>query len=314
MAERRGASAVAAPVAAAPRHGLVVSTHGRHAVVLDDEDRRWRCHLRGRRMETVVGDHVDWLPSGDEGVIEHVRPRRNEFFRQDAWRTKHFAANLDALLVLVAVEPSWADAVLTRALIAATSAGIPAWIGLNKTDLPETAAARQRLAPYAAMGVEIVELSLKRHPEPSRAALRDRLRGRATLVLGPSGTGKSTLVNLLVPDASAAVGEISRALQSGRHTTTTTTWYALGPGREDGALVDSPGFQEFGLHHVPAGELARLMPDLAAHLGACRFQNCTHRQEPTCALRAAAECGAIDATRWRMYGALYEELASPAWR
>ena len=313
MAER-GRVGLRPSAPAAPRQGLVVSAHGRHAVVLDDAGVRWRCHLRGRRMEAVVGDVVDWLPSGDEGVIERVRERRNEFFRQDAWRTKHFAANLDALLVLVAAEPSWADSVLTRALIAAASAGIPAWIGLNKTDLPAAQAARQRLEPYAAMGVEIVELSLEHRPQPARAALLERLRGRATLVLGPSGTGKSTLVNLLVPDASAAVGEISRALQSGRHTTTATTWYALGPDRADGALVDSPGFQEFGLHHVPAGRLASLMPDLAAHLGGCRFLDCTHRQEPACALRAAAEGGTIDATRWRMYGALYEELSMPAWR
>ena len=99
------------------------------------------------------------------------------------------------------------------------------------------------------------------------------------------------------------------ARQAGRHPTAGTTGYARGPDRADGALVASPGFQEFGLHHVPAGELASLMPDLAAHLGACRFQNCTHRQEPACALRAAAEFGTIDATRWRMYGSPSAELA-----
>jgi ribosome biogenesis GTPase len=257
---------------------------------------------------------VEWAPSGDEGVIERIRPRRNEFFRQDAWRTKHFAANLDALLVLVAVEPSWSDAVLVRALVAAASAGIPAWIGLNKTDLAAAPAARQRLAACAAMGVEIVELSLKAQPGASETALRERLRGRTTLVLGPSGTGKSTLVNLLAPGAAAAVGEISRALQSGRHTTTATTWYPLGSAAGEGALVDSPGFQEFGLHHVAAADLAGLMPDLAAHLGACRFLDCTHRQEPGCAVRAAAEAGEIDATRWRLYGSLYEELALPGRR
>lgn len=309
MPERRAARAGPRASQAPLRQGLVVSAHGRHVVVLDPAGARQRCHLRGRRLEAVVGDAVEWAASGDEGVIERIRPRRNEFFRQDAWRTKHFASNLDALLVLLAVEPSWSDAVLARALIAAASAGIPAWIGLNKTDLPAAPAAWQRLAPYMAMGVEIVELSLKARPAASEAALRERLRGRTTLVLGPSGTGKSTLVNLLAPGAAAAVGEISRALQSGRHTTTATTWYALGGDRSDGALVDSPGFQEFGLNHVAAADLAGLMPDLAAHLGACRFLDCTHRQEPGCAVRAAAEAGAIDPTRWRLYGALHEELA-----
>jgi ribosome biogenesis GTPase len=312
MPEPRGARADTSPQQL--QHGLVVSAHGRHVVVLDAAGGRQRCHLRGRRMDAVVGDAVEWAPSGDEGVIERIRPRRNEFFRQDAWRTKHFAANLDALLVLVAVEPSWSDAVLVRALVAAASAGIPAWIGLNKTDLAAAPAARQRLAACAAMGVEIVELSLKAQPGASETALRERLRGRTTLVLGPSGTGKSTLVNLLAPGAAAAVGEISRALQSGRHTTTATTWYPLGSAAGEGALVDSPGFQEFGLHHVAAADLAGLMPDLAAHLGACRFLDCTHRQEPGCAVRAAAEAGEIDATRWRLYGSLYEELALPGRR
>ncbi len=292
------------------RLGLVVAAHGRHVVIETPEGERVHCVPRGKKSELVVGDRVRWLASGDGGVIEQLEPRRNLLFRQDEWRTKSFAANLDQLLVLVAVAPPFNEAQLARALIAAAAAGIPALIGLNKIDLPGADAARARLAPYAAMGVPVLEFALKTAPEAAQALLAPLLAERTTLVLGPSGMGKSTLINRFVPEAAAQVGEISVALNAGRHTTTTTSWYWL-DAEHRGALLDSPGFQEFGLHQIEPPALAGLMPDLAAHLGHCRFANCSHRHEPACAVRAAAERGEIAPGRLRFYEQLYDELAAP---
>ena len=175
----------------------------------------------------------------------------------------------------------------------------------------------ERLAPYRRMGYAVLPLCLRPalQAEPSGLdELKARLDQRSTLVLGPSGVGKSTLVNGLVPHASAQTGEISRALNSGKHTTTSTTWYWTDAQRHT-ALIDSPGFQEFGLAHIEPEHLAQLMPDLRGALGGCRFYNCTHRQEPGCSVTSAVASpdhpeGSISATRYRLYLELHAQLSS----
>ncbi|MFM6986450.1 MAG: ribosome small subunit-dependent GTPase A [Hydrogenophaga sp.] len=310
--------------AAAPtgvrQHGRVVAAFGRHCLVESPDGTRRICHPRGKKSAVVVGDRVDWLPSGDEGSIEQVQVRRNLFYRQDELRTKSFAANLDQLLVLIAADPAFSERQLARALIAAEAEGIPVLIVLNKSDLqPAFEQAWARLLPYRQMGTTVLPLRLKGHTAAADEAgldiLEQHLKGKTTLVLGPSGVGKSTLVNRLVPHAGAQTGEISRALNSGKHTTTSTTWYWVDDAHQT-ALIDSPGFQEFGLHHIDPAQLAQYMPDVRAALGDCRFYNCTHRHEPGCAVRArVAPEGAppdgtgIAAQRYRLYQELFEELS-----
>jgi ribosome biogenesis GTPase len=299
-------------------------------VVETPEGRSVLCTPRGKRSDCVVGDRVRWRATdagGGHGVVEAIEPRRNLLYRQDEWRTKSFAANLDRLLVLVAAEPVFSESQLARALIAAEQADIRASIVLNKVDLVAAAdTARTRLAPYRAMGYDVIELALKAkapglsdslQPAVAHARLSPLLSKGATLVLGPSGTGKSTLVNLLVPEADAQVGEISKALNSGRHTTTHTRWYWLEGAPHDfdtaGALIDSPGFQEFGLQHIAAADLAHWMPDLRAHADSCRFHNCSHDHEPGCGVRAALVRGEIAPSRHRIYLELREELSRQKW-
>jgi ribosome biogenesis GTPase len=295
------------PSSPSSAEGRVVSGHGRRLVVEGDNGERVLCHTRGKRSDAVVGDRVRWQRSGDEGVIEEVLARRDLFYRRDEWKTKAFAANIDQLLVVVAAEPVFSESQLARALIAAADASIPARIALNKRDLPSFAAARARLDPYAAMDVDVLELALKPDADAARTRLAPVLAARATLVLGPSGAGKSTLVNLMVADAKAQTGEISRALKTGRHTTTTTQWYWLDRERTS-SLIDSPGFQEFGLRHIDAARLAALMPDIGRHTGTCRFYNCSHRHEPGCGVLAALERGEIAPSRHRIYREIFAEL------
>jgi ribosome biogenesis GTPase len=300
---------------------LVVSAHGRHVIVETPAGERVLCLTRGKKAELVVGDRVQWQRSGDQGVITSTEPRRNLLHRQDEWRTKSFAANVDQVLLVVAVEPPFADGQLTRSLVAAADAGVPATIVCNKVDLPQAQATLDRLAAYRDAGAALLPLALEPRDAAwttarAKAALEPLLHGKATLVIGPSGVGKSTLVNLMVPDAQVQVGELSRALNAGKHTTTATRWYwmkaassAEGVDHETRrtAIIDTPGFQQFGLRHIAPDRLASLMPDIQAHATGCRFYNCTHRNEPGCGVIAAVERHELALSRHAAYVELLDE-------
>jgi ribosome biogenesis GTPase / thiamine phosphate phosphatase len=294
--------------------GLVVASHGRHFLVETPEGERLICHPRGKKSAAVVGDRILWQGSHDEGTIEKVEERRNLFYRQDEIRTKSFAANLDQVLILIAAQPEFSESQLSRALIAAEAERIIPIIALNKSDLVEPfERAWARLVPYQRMFYGVLPLSLKHSGPVDREHLLKHLAGKTTLVLGPSGAGKSTLINLLAPGSLAQTGEISRALNAGKHTTTSTTWYWVDKERTT-ALIDSPGFQEFGLNHIEPMRLAECMPDFKAHLGNCKFYNCTHLHEPGCGVIAAVGTGdeGITPSRYRIYQELFAELSQPA--
>jgi ribosome biogenesis GTPase / thiamine phosphate phosphatase len=293
--------------------GLVVASYGRHFLVETPEGERLICHPRGKKSDAVVGDRVLWQGSHDEGTIEKIEERRNLFYRQDEVRTKSFAANLDQVLILLAAQPEFSESQLARALIAAEAERITPIIALNKSDLVEPfERAWARLLPYQRMHYGVLPLSLRLSGPIDREHLLKHLAGKTTLVLGPSGAGKSTLINLLAPGSLAHTGEISQALNAGKHTTTSTTLYWVDKDRTT-ALIDSPGFQEFGLNHIEPMQLAGCMPDFKAHMGNCKFYNCTHLHEPGCGVIAAVGAGedGITRSRYRIYQELFAELSQP---
>lgn len=293
--------------------GLIVANYGRHFLVETPSGERLICHSRGKKSQGVVGDRVLWQASQDEGTIEKIEPRRNLFYRQDEVRTKSFAANLDRVLILIAAEPEFSSNQLSRALIAAEEQHITPIIALNKSDLDVPfARAWAWLLPYRQMGYEVLPLALKQNAQADRLTLLQRLAGHTTLVLGPSGAGKSTLINTLVDGALVQTGTLSQALNAGKHTTTSTTLYWVDAAKTT-ALLDSPGFQEFGLNHIDPAQLAAYMPDLKPHVAHCRFYNCSHLHEPGCGVISRVETGSsageISANRYSIYSSLYAELS-----
>ena len=269
----------------------ITASYGRRYTVRTPGGATLDATTRRKRTDYACGDFVRITRlGGNQAVIEEYLPRSSLLYRQDAFKSKLIAANATLLLIVTAAVPGPSETLLQRALVAAEAAGIRAIILLNKADLPETAGLAATLEPYRQMGYPLLAVSALAGHESLASSLNPVLRGQTAVLLGQSGMGKSTLTNALLGRNAARTGEISDALDSGRHTTTHAQMYELDNGAK---LIDSPGLQEFGLHHLDAPALLACFPDLRHLAGACRFHNCTHRAEPGCALKAAAETGEI---------------------
>jgi ribosome biogenesis GTPase len=287
--------------------GTIIAAHGRHYLA-DVDGRKLQCVTRGKKTNVAVGDIVNIkMTSGDQAVIESIAERKTLLYRSDQYKSKLLAANLTRLFIVVATEPGFADDLISRSLVAAEAAGIEAHLILNKTDVAELLPkARERLLAYTSLGYPLHEVSARADPAHAVATLMPLLEGQSSIFIGQSGMGKSSLINLLVPDADIAVREISAALDTGKHTTTFTRLYALADGA---SIIDSPGFQEFGLYHLTEGMLERAFVEFAPYLGGCKFYNCRHLIEPQCAILAAVADGKIAKFRHTLYGQLLHESA-----
>ncbi|MBN3003044.1 ribosome small subunit-dependent GTPase A [Chromobacterium alkanivorans] len=282
--------------------GQIIRSHGRRFIV-ESGGQAYDCTTRGKRVDFACGDWVDILVQNKEqAVIERSQERRSLLYRQDDWKTKVIAANVTRILFVIAAVPSPNEELLGRCLIAAEAGDIDPVIVVNKADLPETADLLRKLELYRQLGYQVVTLSAKQDVAP----LLPLLQGQTSVFVGQSGMGKSTLTNALLPDANARIGDISTALDSGRHTTTHATLYHL---NADSHLIDSPGLQEFGLKHLKAAELTRYFPEMRPLIGQCRFHNCSHRVEPNCAIMASCESGAIAKSRLSLLQRLTDELS-----
>jgi len=281
--------------------GVVIAAHRRHYIVDLDSGGTLACVLKGRSLTLACGDRVRVAIEGDGGAIVDIEPRQSLFYRSDGFREKLIAANVTQVLGVVAPDVPVDEHLLNRWIIAAETERCRFVLVLNKSDLPQAPAFAARFDGYAALGYTIVRVSANSDVQ----ALRPLLAAQHSVVIGQSGMGKSTLINTLLPGAAARIGEISEALRSGRHTTTSTALYRL-PAR-DGWIVDSPGLKVFGLAHISPDALPEAFVELRPLLGHCRFRDCRHDREPDCALQAAVERGEAAPHRLALLRALSAE-------
>lgn len=264
--------------------------------------------LRGRlkREErlgerVVVGDRVEVEREGAAWTIEQVGERQSALVRRapgKAPRAKVIVANVDQVIVVfAAARPEPHLRMLDRFLVLCESSGLDALVVANKVDLAGPGAARERFGIYEGIGYPVLYTSTKEGLGVGE--LRERIRDRVSALAGPSGVGKSSLLNAVQPGLALRVASVSDAVQKGRHTTVTAQLVPLEGG---GYVADTPGLREIGLWGIDADELDHLFPEFRPYLGTCRYGNsCTHTHEPGCAVRAAAEAGQVPPSRYESY-------------
>lgn len=295
--------------------GRLLRTVGGVYLVELDEGPAVECALRGRLKRekalgrVAVGDEVE-VEKTPEGswVITGVLPRSARLSRRsaDGRREQVIAANVDQLAAVFSItQPEPAFELLDRFLVLAEESGIAGCLVVNKIDLASETAARDAFELYGEIGYPVLYTSAKTGCHLKQ--LKDRLAGHITLFVGPSGAGKSSLLNALQPGLGLRIGEISRAIQRGRHTTVTASLQRLEVG---GYVVDTPGLGKLQFWEVGSHELAWCFREFRPYFGRCRFPDCGHDHEPDCSVIEAVRGGEISERRHASYLSILEERKS----
>jgi len=284
------------------REGLIVAHFGTQVEVESVPGLSQRCHLRANLEGMVTGDRVIWREGEPTGVVVAQLERKSVLSRPDPYgKIKPVAANIDQIILVIASLPEPHANLIDRYLVAAETVNIEPVILLNKTDLLDGDPERQQhidelLDIYPALGYRVLRTSVNSNSgiEQFLSALRDR----TSVFVGQSGVGKSSLINMLLPDLDLRVSALSESTNKGVHTTTTAQLFHLPSG---GVLIDSPGIREFGLWHMTKAQIEAGFREFHPLLGACKFRNCQHEQEPQCAILEAVAAGQVSEKRLNSY-------------
>ncbi len=297
----------------AEQKGLIVAHYGGEVEVEALEGalrgRTQRAHLRANLEPLVTGDTVAWCPGQTTGVVVARFDRSTELCRPDnRGQLRPVAANIDYIIVVVAIVPPPHAYFIDRYLVAAENQGITPILLLNKVDLLESApesALGLLLDTYRSIGYRVVSTSTQERT--GLEALRQILAGHTSVFVGQSGVGKSSIINALLPAANIQVGAISSATGKGKHTTTSARLFHIPGG---GELIDSPGIRDFGLWHLDPAGIAYGFREFRPLLGHCKFRDCSHQGDPGCALVEGIDNGAIEPRRYASFCHLLGSLAS----
>ncbi|SIQ49941.1 ribosome small subunit-dependent GTPase A [Pontibacter lucknowensis] len=294
--------------------GVVVKSTGSWYLVRDEEGKLHRARLRGKfklkgmkvSNPLAVGDRVEFdveTTGEDTAVIHKIEDRENYIIRKSTHKAEHahiIAANLDqALLIATLVSPRTSFGFIDRFLVTAEAYGIPTVIVYNKTDLyDEDMQEYQRQIAYLYERIGYKVMAVSAHTNEGIDELKELLHGKTSLFSGHSGVGKSTLINLIVPDLDLKTSEISGFSDKGVHTTTFAEMFEIDP---ETFIIDTPGIKELGIVDIPKQELGHFFPEMRERLNQCRFNNCTHFNEPGCAIVEAVRKNEIALTRYESY-------------